>query len=164
MTTEDLGGVIRLEPVRATGDEDSFVAAALPGYGGDGQVPRAIFEQTRTFLLENPRPDPWGSYLAREGESAVGVCAFKFPPDCDGRVEIAYGTFPAYQRRGIAKQMIELLSSMAFAAGARTVTARTLPENNASNAALRRQGFAYAGEVIDPEDGLVWEWYLAASD
>jgi ribosomal-protein-alanine N-acetyltransferase len=156
--------VIVLEPVRATDDEEAFVDAAAPGYDGDGEVPRAIFEQTRTFLLDHPRPDPWGSYLAREGEDAVGICAFKTAPDVNGFVEIAYGTFPAYQGRGIAKQLIDLLSRMAFAAGARTVTARTLPEYNPSNSALRRQGFAYAGEAIDLEDGLVWEWHLAASD
>jgi hypothetical protein len=34
----------------------------------------------------------------------------------------------------------------------------TLPEENASNKALKRNGFGFAGEVDDPEDGLVWRW------
>ena len=152
--------MIALDPVRATDDEAAFIAAAAPGYDGDGEMPRAIFQQTRTFLQDHPRPDPWGSYLARQGEQAVGVCAFKSAPDANGLVEIAYGTFPVHQGQGIAQQMIERLSSIAFAAGVKTLTARTLPEDNASNAALRRRGFSFAGEVIDPEDGLVWEWHL----
>jgi hypothetical protein len=40
----------------------------------------------------------------------------------------------------------------------RTVIAHTLPEENASTRALRGNGFAHAGEVIDPEDGRVWRW------
>jgi RimJ/RimL family protein N-acetyltransferase len=38
------------------------------------------------------------------------------------------------------------------------VIAHTLPEENASNRALRRNGFRLAGEVEDPEDGRVWRW------
>jgi RimJ/RimL family protein N-acetyltransferase len=36
--------------------------------------------------------------------------------------------------------------------------AHTLPEENASNRALRRNGFTFSGEVDDPEDGLIWRW------
>jgi RimJ/RimL family protein N-acetyltransferase len=38
------------------------------------------------------------------------------------------------------------------------VCAHTLPEANASTRVLTRCGFRRIGEVIDPEDGLVWRW------
>lgn len=36
--------------------------------------------------------------------------------------------------------------------------AHTLAQENASNALLRRLGFRFAGEVSDPEEGIVWRW------
>ncbi len=41
-----------------------------------------------------------------DGDTVVGVCAYKFQPDSAGAVEIAYGTFPAYEGRGYAKAKI----------------------------------------------------------
>lgn len=99
-----------------------------------------------------------GSYLAWDSDTVVGVCAYKFQPDTAGAVEIAYSTFPAYEGRGFAKGMISALFAMAVRSGASMVFAHTLPENNASNGALRREGFSSAGEVTDPDDGLVWRW------
>ncbi|MEW9670062.1 hypothetical protein [Ammoniphilus sp. 3BR4] len=40
------------------------------------------------------------------------------------------------------------------------VTARTLPEQNASKSILRKNGFDLQGVVLDDEDGEVWEWLL----
>lgn len=37
------------------------------------------------------------------------------------------------------------------------VTARTLPEQNASKSILRKNGFDLQGVVLDDEDGEVWE-------
>src|SRR5688572_33475254 len=110
----------------------------------------------RGCLEANPREDPWGSYLAWDENVAVGTCAFKSAPDQAGAVEIAYMTFPAYEGRGYAKRMIAALVALAGRSGAATVFALTLPEENASNGALRGEGFGFAGEVVDPEDGLVW--------
>jgi [ribosomal protein S5]-alanine N-acetyltransferase len=33
-----------------------------------------------------------------------------------------------------------------------------LPERNPSVRILERLGFAHLGQVVDPEDGLVWRW------
>lgn len=66
-------------------------------------------------------------------------------------------TFPAFEGQGHAGAMIALLASIADQAGILPI-AHTLPEENASNKALRRNGFAFAGAVEDPEDGLVWRW------
>ena len=88
------------------------------------------------------------------------MCSFKSAPDSSGAVEIAYGTFPAFQRRGYAKAVIAALFDMARDAGANLVFALTLAEDNASSRALERQGFRFVGEVSDPEDGIVCRWEM----
>lgn len=128
------------------------------GYFGKEAQPRQLLEQTRTYLEANPRPDPWGGYLAWDGNAGVGTCAFKSSPDDNGAVEIAYATFPAYEGNGYAKRMICALVALARRCGATCVFANTLPQTNPSNGALRHEGFILAGEVEDPEDGLVWRW------
>ncbi len=149
---------LRLSPLRGSEDADRFAAMLAPGYLGKEDVPRQILDQTRSFLAAHPRPDPWGSYLAWDGDTVVGVCAYKSAPDGAGEVEIAYNTLPAYEGRGYAKGMIAALFALAARSGASMVFAHTLAEDNASNGALRREGFGFAGEVTDPEDGLVWRW------
>jgi len=107
----------------------------------------------------------WGGYLAIERETAlvVGMCAYKTPPR-DGEVEIAYFTFPAFERRGIGSAMAALLVSTAAESSEVTmVIAHTLPELNPSGLILTCNNFTRAGEMIDPEDGLVWRWERAVS-
>ena len=61
--------------------------------------------------------------------------------------------------RSNATEAAEGLASFAFGSGrVRVVRAHTLPEPNASTRVLAKCGFRYIGEVIDPEDGLVWRW------
>jgi hypothetical protein len=38
------------------------------------------------------------------------------------------------------------------------IRAHTLPQINASTRILTKCGFDRIGEMIDPEDGLVWRW------
>ena len=107
-----------------------------------------------------PRPEPWGSYWAwsPEHDAYVGLCAFKARPDSSASVELAYFTFPALEGRGIATQMVAQQIEIARSHNMRSVTAHTLPVANTSGNILRRLGFEYIGDVIDPEDGLVWAW------
>ena len=111
--------------------------------------------------------DPWTCgfiMLHRATGEAVGSCAFKSPPDPDGIVEIAYGVNPDHQQRGYATEAAQGLVKYAFASGrVRTVRAHTLREKNASTRVLTKCGFAHVGEVIDPDDGLVWRWELRES-
>jgi RimJ/RimL family protein N-acetyltransferase len=101
---------------------------------------------------------PWVAYLATEDGACVGTCAFKRAP-CDGRVEIAYYTFPAHEGKGIATRMARALIDIAARAnGDLVVAAQTLPAESASTAILRKLGFANVGTVEHPEDGPVWEW------
>lgn len=101
---------------------------------------------------------PWISYFAVRDGQVVGSCGFKEPPR-DGRVEIAYWTFERFERQGVASESCRLLVELSLKTDPDLViTARTLPEDNASTRILKRNGFEFAGEVVDPEDGVVWEW------
>lgn len=103
---------------------------------------------------------PWVGYLALEGNSIVGTCAFKSPPEND-RVEIAYYTFPGHEGRGVATRMASLLVEIARKAQPSVrVFAQTMPEENASTSVLKKLGFRFKGNVTHPEDGDVWEWEL----
>ena len=140
-------------------DPEVFAAALAPGFGGDEGPAREILAETIALLTRDPRPIPWGSYVVQLEGRPIGVAAFKSAPDAEGEVEIAYMTFPAYEGRGHATATIAALVEIAETDGAQPI-AHTLPEENASNRALRRNGFVYAGEVDDPEDGLIWRWEL----
>lgn len=104
--------------------------------------------------------EPWIGYVAAMAGQPVGTCAFKSPP-CEGRVEIAYFTFPEFEGRGIATAMAAKLVAMARQTGSDVVVAaQTLPERNASHAVLEKLGFRHVDTVEHPEDGTVWEWRL----
>jgi len=99
------------------------------------------------------------SLVHLDDDAVVGTCGFKGPPDADGVVEIAYGVAPEYQGRGYATEAAQALTDYAFRRGkVRVVRAHTRPEPNASTRVLTKCGFRRIGEVIDPEDGLVWRW------
>lgn len=149
---------MKLRPIGAADDLEALVEEMARGFGGEMEEARELLAQTVQLLTRDPRPDPWGSYVAKVGPDTIGLCAFKSAPSDKGEVEIAYVTFPAFERRGHATAMAGELARIALEAGVAMVVAHTLPEENASTRALRRMGFAHTGEVIDPEDGLVWRW------
>jgi RimJ/RimL family protein N-acetyltransferase len=106
--------------------------------------------------------DPWthgfGLLHVATG-TVIGAGGFKGPPGAEGVVEIAYGVVPDYQSKGYATEAAQALVAYAFSSGrVRVVRAHTLPEPNASTRVLAKCGFRHVGEVIDPEDGLVWRW------
>jgi ribosomal-protein-alanine N-acetyltransferase len=113
-------------------------------------------------LRESQAPDPWvHGFAVVHGESrlVIGSAGFKGPPDDTGEVEIAYGIVPDYEGRGYATEAASALVSFAFESGhVKRVRAHTLPATNASTRVLTKCGFKYTGEVVDPEDGLVWRW------
>ena len=151
---------LTLVPLAPGADPARLARDLAPGFGGDEAPAREMLEQTFALLTGAPRPDPWGCYLAELDGAMVGTCAFKAAPDAAGEVELAYMTFPAFEGRGHATAMAGALAAIAEEAGA-TPIAHTLPQENASNKALKRNGFSFAGEVQDPEDGLVWRWERA---
>jgi len=114
------------------------------------------------LLRASTSPDPWThgfSLVHRDSDTVVGMCGFKGPPAEDGVVEIAYGVSPEYRGKGYATEAAQSLTEYAIESGkVRVVRAHTLPEPNASTRVLTKCGFRRIGEVIDPEDGLVWRW------
>jgi hypothetical protein len=101
---------------------------------------------------------PWVGYFFERGDHLVGCGGFKGEPR-DGRIEIAYGTFKQYEGQGVGTEICRELVSLSVRTDPRIViTARTLPENNASASILRRNDFVLLGLIWDDEDGNVWEW------
>ncbi|GMW03940.1 MAG: hypothetical protein AMXMBFR84_50740 [Candidatus Hydrogenedentota bacterium] len=106
--------------------------------------------------------DPWihgFTLVFRETGITVGRCGFKGPPAPDGVVEIAYGIEAAQQGKGYATEAVMALVTFAFESGrVGQVRAHTLPMENPSTSVLAKCGFKRVGEIVDPEDGLVWRW------
>ena len=119
----------------------------------DGHI--ALYERTAASA-------PWIAYLARLSDTRefVGICSFK--DNCrGGRVEIAYHTFPQFERRGYATAMAAKLVDLAFKhPDVIEVTAETLPQEGASTHILRGLGFRQVGSATDADEGEVWSWVL----
>ncbi|MBZ0266940.1 GNAT family N-acetyltransferase [bacterium] len=119
-----------------------------------------VLDSMRVLYRQSGYVPPWVGYLAVEEGACVGTCAFKTSPIRE-RVEIAYFTFPPHEGRGVATRMARALVGISRRTDPEVVvTARTLPERNASTSVLARIGFVFDGEIDDPEDGIVWEWRL----
>ena len=145
---------LRLVPI----DRDGSPLGPCPPLTGTA---KEVCATTASFYERVGFVPPWIGYLAVSGEQVVGTCAFTRPPVGD-EAEIAYFTFPEFEKRGIATSMARSL--MAVARDTRpgiTITAQTKPEPNASTRILAKLGFVNRGTVVHPEDGEVWEWVLA---
>jgi RimJ/RimL family protein N-acetyltransferase len=109
-------------------------------------------------------PDPWAHgfvMMHRDHGGTVGSCFYKGPPDLEGVVEIAYGVDPEYQGKGYATEAAQALVDHAFGSGQiRIVRAHTRLDGEASMKVLTRCGFERMGQVVDPEDGMVWRWEI----
>jgi [ribosomal protein S5]-alanine N-acetyltransferase len=108
--------------------------------------------------------DPWRFGFAmvhQDSAQVIGLASFKGAPDAEGVVEIAYGVAPGYEGRGYATEAARYLTEFALSDDrVRTLRAHTAPEDNPSTGVLRKCGFRFLGEVVDPEDGPVWRWEL----
>lgn len=122
-------------------------------------IPEGVCRAMATLYDSGGFEEPWIGYLVFLGSTAVGACSFKAGPR-DGKVEIAYFTFPGFEGRGYATSMAAELVSVARSRDPELlVTARTLPERNASHRVLDKLGFRAVGLIEDPEDGTVLEWH-----
>lgn len=120
---------------------------------------REVLSGTRAMYGGRYSP-PWIGYLAEENGKPIGTCAFKSAP-IQGKVEIAYFTFPDNEHRGVATRMAAQLVEIARKNQPDiVVSAQTLPQEGASTAVLKRNGFVFKEAFQHPEDGLVWEWEL----
>lgn len=117
-----------------------------------------VIQAYETFYPKVGFHPPWIGYFALHDGTVVGVGGYKGPPS-NGVVEIAYGSVPEYEGKGVSTQTCRYLTELALSHDpALKVIARTLMEENASANILRKNGFVYVGVVNDPEDGDVWEW------
>ncbi len=134
------------------------LSAGLEGGFADHAAALHLLREVMATLMAGQIRIRWAHYWCVEvaNRAVVGLAGFKAAPDA-GRVEIGYLTFPRFEGRGYAKEAIACLVALAQGEVA-TIVAHTLPEPNASNAALARQVFAKVGTVIDPDDGPVWRW------
>ena len=131
--------------------------------GPNADLIREVAEQNVAFMRTTGAPEEWGSYLAIDQSSrdVVGVCGYKGSPDAEAGVEIAYFTFPVFEKQGYGTASAAALVRQAMDSGrVRVIRAHTLPTPNASTRLLERLGFSNVGTVIDPEDGPVWRWLL----
>lgn len=118
--------------------------------------------------LENAKEgDPWRfgfAVIHKIDNILIGMGGFPGALDFDGVVEIAYGIAPAYQRKGYATEIANVLIDFASRdRRVKIIRAHTLTEPNASTRVLERCGFKKIGETIDPENNLsVWRWERAA--
>lgn len=138
------------DSLRASCSNFDAVAEYL-GDAVDGHI--ALYEKTEAVA-------PWIAYLARRRGSRefVGICSFK--DVCrDGRVEIAYFTFPPYRNNGYGGAMAAQLVDLAFQhPDVAEVIAHTLASENESSRILRGLGFARESVIEDTEDGTIWRW------
>lgn len=101
-------------PIEATG--------ALP------EVAQQACRDTASLYQRAGFAPPWIGYLVLLDREIAGTCAFKTPLR-EGKVEIAYFTFPQFEERGIGTTMARGLIGIArFAKTTMTVTAQTLTE------------------------------------
>jgi RimJ/RimL family protein N-acetyltransferase len=141
--------------------KDDFEKTYQATVGEQEATARDVVARTLQLVAGAPRAARWGGYLAADEETGkvVGTCGFKHGPEENGRVEIAYFTFPGYEGNGYATAMATELLHMALGSHeVREVIAHTLPEPNASTRILERIGLRCTGPVEDPEDGTVWRW------
>jgi RimJ/RimL family protein N-acetyltransferase len=124
-----------------------------------GPFVRDIAGATEAMIERTRAGEPWLGYLAVKDEDGTlaGTCAFKAPPS-EGVVEIAYYTFPDYERQGVGRSMVRELLAIASRHQVKGIIAHTAPAENASTRILRQHGFTYQGVAWDEDEGEVWLW------
>ena len=147
---------LRLAP--RTRDEVAAVLNEMPS-----DVRAQISADWWAKVQQSAFEDPWvhGFNLLLADGTNVGMGSFKGPP-VNGSVEIAYAVLPEHQGKGYATAGARAMVEYAFrAAEVTTVLAHTLPDGAASQRVLQKSGFRHVGEVVDPEDGLVWRFEVS---
>ncbi len=121
---------------------------------------QGIFESYPAYYHKVGYNPPWIGYWVFRDGNIVGVGGFISKP-IDGKVEIAYGTYKQYEGQGVASFACGQLIAIAKKTDATViVTAKTVPEKNASVKILQNHGFEYTGVVQDDGIGDAWHWVL----
>lgn len=118
------------------------------------------------WLASLPGDEKEGSFVAvtREGvtrdvPTAVGMLGSKGSVSVGGELEIGYGFNPGVWGQGYATEAVHALTvHLLTQPRVRTVTARTVLGNRASERVLQKIGFARMDRRWDEEDGAVTLW------
>jgi [ribosomal protein S5]-alanine N-acetyltransferase len=122
----------------------------------------APFQFALDKVRGHPEDVPWWSWLPIlvSENMLIGNAGYKGPPN-EGMVEIGYEVATAYRNQGFATEMAYALVKNAFMdPQVNKVIAHTLAAENPSVRVLRKCGFTFVSEVLDPDDGLIWRWEL----
>ena len=96
--------------------------------------------------------------ISKEHNCMVGDLCFKGAPCENGSVEIGYGIYPTFERRGLVTEAVEVLCYWALGQKyVRLVRAETDRENIASQRVLQKNGFVFMGEK-----NSMLQWHLTA--
>lgn len=101
---------------------------------------------------------PWVGYFLLHNNHVVGTAGFTGQP-VDNTVEISYWTFKEWEGQGIASMACKELIAIAQKTNPSvSITAKTLPEYNASTKILQNNNFKFIEIVQDHEIGDAWLW------
>jgi len=132
-------------------------ASVAEGWSG---FPEAL-PVLRDAYETDPGAHRWGALFFVEpgARVLVGFGGFKGPPSPDAVVEIGYAIAPAFRGKGLATAAVAQMVQRAFEDPLiRAVDAHTLGEENASTRVLAKSLFEKVAEVVDPDEGPVWQW------
>ncbi len=158
--------LVKLSPSleeKLANDEEHNAAVVQEDWTGMAEAVLRVIGRTLDAAPTSIDELRWEGYFVIDEDTreVVGSCAFTGPPTDERGVEIAYFTYPGFEGRGYATEMARKLVELAGGSTeVQRVIAHTLPETNASTRVLQKVGMTFVGEVIDPEDGLVWRWQL----
>ncbi len=112
------------------------------------------------YLDEHPEAADWWMHFFFDADDGtlIGLGGYKHAP-AGGRVEIGYEFAPSRRRQGLATEAARGMVAHAFAQpDVDHVIAHTLAHETPSAGVLRKAGFRFDEEVVDPDDGPVWRW------
>lgn len=140
------------------GDRDA--AQQLVGYRIPDDWPEAV-ESTLKFRVPVARAYPAAlsllyrvMVLRADPEVVVGRIGFHGPVDEGGMIEIGYEVFPAYRRRGFAREAVVAMFALAERDPAvRRLRASVSPDNLPSRRLVTGLGLVEIGVQWDEEDG-----------
>lgn len=153
---------LTLQPLTATGlafyiQEDQQLEQELQLLPGSRQVPERLKKKIAETII--PAVTTAGEQflfhtfwivIDTSTNTIVADICFKGPPDKNGEVEIGYGTYPAYQGKGLMTEAVAGLVRWAFTQKSiRAVLAETDPVNTASQKVLERNHFRISNQTTD---------------
>ncbi len=151
---------LTLDQVRLHIAGGTLLEEALGVRPGHREVTEPLLSIIKAFtipFLQNPARQPiydtiWVA-LDRELNQFVADVKFKGAPDEEQTVELGYGTYPAFQRRGYMAEIVAAITAWALSQpGIHRVTAETALTNTASQQVLLKNGFT----MFEQDEYVCW--------